>query len=228
MVQTVVTKDLDFEYHGKIYFNWAACLVQPKDYHKAGEPPEQQIQRMLMCVQIAHTFQAAVEAFNNLFVHEARVDAEGFIRGEAGGLDYIQLNRLRTLVLAVIGLTKFKGVTQTDEDQAYFKAYDENAQLDEVHKRILDNAEVLSTVQKGESELEQERRDDWLNTAVIFLTGFTMLTVLKDIYEFLKSEDTGVGANLLHDEVATIVTATLILVLLILRRKVVHQRSRHR
>jgi len=125
-------------------------------------------------------------------------------------------------------LTKFKGVTQTDEDQAYFKAYDENAQLDEVHKRILDNAEVLSTVQKGESELEQERRDDWLNTAVIFLTGFTMLTVLKDIYEFLKSEDTGVGANLLHDEVATIVTATLILVLLILRRKVVHQRSRHR
>jgi len=217
---------LEFEYHGAIHFNWGACVVQPRDFDKPDEPPERQIRRMLMCIQIAHTFQAAGEAFNNLFVHETRIDAEGFIRGEAGGLDYIQLNRLRTLALAVIGLTKFKGVTQTEEDQAYFSAYDRNAQLDELHSRILANGEVLSTVQKGESELEQERRDDWLNTAVIFLTGFTMLTVLKDIYEFLKSEDTGVGSNLLHNEVATVISVMLISILLILRHKVVHRRSR--
>jgi uncharacterized membrane protein len=87
---------------------------------------------------------------------------------------------------------------------------------------------VLATVQKGESGLEQERRDDWLNTAVIFLTGFTVLTVLKDIYEFLKSEDIGVGSNLLHNEVATAISVLLITILLILRHKVVHRRSRRR
>ena len=65
-----------------------------------------------------------------------------------------------------------------------------------------------------------------MNTAVLFLTGFTMLTVLKDIFEFLKSEDTGVGANVLHDQIATAVTIMLILVILFLRRKVVHRRSR--
>jgi hypothetical protein len=219
---------LEFEYHGVIHFNWGVCFVQPRNFDKPDEPPERQIRRMLMCIQIAHTFQAAGEAFNNLFVHETRVDAEGFIRGEAAGLDYIQLNRLRTLALAVIGLTKFKGVTQTEEDQAYFAAYDRYAELDELHSRILDNSEVLATVQKGESELEQERRDDWLNTAVIFLTGFTMLTVLKDIYEFLKSEDIGVGSNLLHNEVATAISVLLITILLILRHKVVHRRSRRR
>jgi hypothetical protein len=219
---------LEFEYHGLIHFNWGVCFVQPRNFDKPDEPPERQMRRMLMCIQIAHTFQAAGEAFNNLFVHETRVDAEGFIRGEAGGLDYIQLNRLRTLALAVIGLTKFKGVTQTEEDQAYFTAYDRNAQLDELHARILANGEVLATVQKGEAELEQERRDDWLNTAVIFLTGFTMLTVLKDIYEFLKSEDTGVGSNLLHNEVATAISVFLIAILLILRNKVVHRRSHRR
>ena len=215
-----------FGYHGVIYFSWDVCFVKPKDYSKKDEPPEKQIRRMLLCIQIAHTFQGALVAFDKLFENEARVDAEGFIRGEPGGLKYIQINRLRALVLAVIGLTKFKSVTETAEDQEYFAAYDKYAKLEDFHKHILANSEVLSTVQKGESELEQERRDDWLNTAVLFLTGFTMLTVLKDIFEFLKSEDTGVGANVLHDQIATAVTIMLILVILFLRRKVVHRRSR--
>jgi hypothetical protein len=219
-------QEFDFGYHGVIYFSWDVCFVKPKDYSKKDEPPEKQIRRMLLCIQIAHTFQGALVAFDKLFENEARVDAEGFIRGEPGGLKYIQINRLRALVLAVIGLTKFKSVTETAEDQEYFAAYDKYAKLEDFHKHILANSEVLSTVQKGESELEQERRDDWLNTAVLFLTGFTMLTVLKDIFEFLKSEDTGVGANVLHDQIATAVTIMLILVILFLRRKVVHRRSR--
>jgi hypothetical protein len=204
---------LGFEYHGTIHFNWAACVIAPRTFDKPEEPPHVQIRRMLMCIQIAHTFQAAVEAFNNLFLWETRVQAEGFIRGEAGGLDYIQLNRLRTLALAVVSLTSFESVTQTEEDQAYFRAYDRKAQLDKLRSNIRSNSEILSTVQRGESELEQERRDDWFNTLILFLTGFTMLTVLKDIYEFLKSEDTGIGENLLHDEAATAITVMLILAL---------------
>jgi len=189
---------LPFEYHGKIHFNWAASVVEPRSFEKQQEPPDLQIRRILMCVQIAHTFQGAVEAFNNLFLREVRVDAEGFIRGEAAGLDYVQLNRLRTLALAVIGLTKFEGVTQTQEDRDYFRAYDRSAQLDKIHENILSNSEVLSIVQKGEFELEQEHRADWFNTLILFLTGFTALTVLKDVYEFLKSDDTDIGANVVR------------------------------
>jgi hypothetical protein len=52
--------------------------------------------------------------------------------------------------------------------------------------------------------------------------------VLKDIYEFLKSEDTGVGSNLLHNEVAIAISVLLIAILLILRNKVVHRRLHRR
>jgi hypothetical protein len=183
---------------------------------------------MLLCIQIAHTFQGAIEAFRNLFLHEIRVDAEGFVNGERGGLDYVEVNRLRALALAAISLTRFESVTQSAEDRAYFQAYENDAQLDGLRNTILSYSEVLAIVQKGESELEQERRDDWLNTAVIFLTGFTILTVLKDIFEFLKGEDKGFLENWIHDDIAISAIVTLIVVLAVLRRKVVHRRSRGR
>jgi hypothetical protein len=213
-----------FQYHGRIWYNWAECVIEPRALDDPAETPEAQIRRMLMCIQIAHTFQGAVEAFRDLILHEIRVDADGFIKGEPGGLDYAGVNRLRALSAATIGLTQFASVTQTEEDRAYFRAYEANAQLGDLRDNLLKYSDVLAIVQKGESELEQERRDDWLNTAVIFLTGFTMLTVLKDIFEFLKDEDRGFLENWIHDEVTIASILMLIIALIFLRRRVVHPR----
>jgi hypothetical protein len=217
-----------FEYHGKIWFNWAECVIEPRSFDDPEENPEAQIRRMLTCIEIAHTFQGAVEAFKNLILHEIQVDAEAFIKGERvpGGLDYVDVNRLRALAAATVGLTIFENVTQADEDRAYFGAYEAKADLKALRDMVLKYSDVLAIVQKGESEIEQERRDDWLNTAVIFLTGFTVLTVLKDIFEFLKGEDKGFLENWIHDDIAIVTVLILIVGLAYLRRKVVHRKRR--
>jgi hypothetical protein len=219
---------LHFEYHGTIHFNWATCVIQPRSYEKVGEEPATQIRRMLTCIQIAHTFQGAGEAFQNLFLHETLVLAEGFIRGHRGGLNHIELNRLRTLALAVISLTKFQTVTQTEEDQAYFRAYERNAKLDKLHDTMLSGSAVLLSVQQAEADKEQERRDDNLNTAVIFLTGFTLLSTLWDVYEFLKGEDKGLQAFVMRAETLGGIALLLLLILVIVSRRVIHGTSRRR
>jgi hypothetical protein len=89
-------------------------VIEPQSYDKPEESPAKQMRRMLTCIEIAHTLHGAADAFQNLFLHETLVEAEGFIRGQPGGLNHIELNRLRTLALAVISLTKFETITQTE------------------------------------------------------------------------------------------------------------------
>lgn len=218
---------LHFEYHGTMHFNWAACVIEPRSYDKAGEGPAEQMRRMLTCIEIAHTFHGAAEAFQNLFLHETLVEAEGFIRGQRGGLNHIELNRLRTLALAVSSLTKFETITQAEEDQAYFRAYDRSAQLDKLHHTIQSRSEVLLSVQQAEADQEQERRDDNLNTAVIFLTGFAVLSALSDAYGFLKAEDKGLQEFLVRAETLSGVVLALLLILLVVRRRVIRHTARH-
>jgi hypothetical protein len=123
-----IGKEIVFEYHGKLHFDWAVCVIEPKSYDKQDEPAEKQMQRMLLCVQIAHTFQGASEAFQRLFFHETLQQAEVFIKGRAGDVAKVltagELNRLRTFALAVISLTRFSAVTESVEDQSYFKTFE--------------------------------------------------------------------------------------------------------
>ena len=217
---------LPFEYHGTIHFNWAACVIEPRSYNKPEEPPETQIRRMLMCIQIAHTFQGACEAFQNLFLHETMDQAEGFIKGQRSGLTHIELNRLRTLALAVISLTRFESITQAAEDQAYFTAYDQQARLNRLHEIILSRSEVLLGVQEAEADQEQARRDDNLNTAVIFLTGCAVMSTLWDVYEFLKGESKGMQRFGLRLDALSGITFALLLILLIISRKIRHHKQR--
>jgi hypothetical protein len=183
------SETLVFEYHGKIHFNWAACVLEPKSFDDPYETPRQQIQRMLLCIQIAHTFQGACDAFERLFFHETIHQADGYIKGKPVGRNHVELNRLRTLALAVVSLTNFAPVAAAEEDQSYFKAYNKNAKLDDMHELILTRSDILLNVQQAEAEEERARRELYLNTVVLMLTGFTLLSVLADTYGFIRGEE---------------------------------------
>jgi len=220
---------LKFEFHGTIHFDWGDCVIEPRSYDDLEEPPRTQIRRMLMCILIAHTFQGAREAFQNLFLHATFDQAEGFIRGQPSGLSHIELSRLRTLALAVTSMTRFETVTQTAEDQAYFEAYDKQARLDRLQENILRGSEVIFNVEKAEADREQERRVDNLNTSVIFLTGIAVLSALWDIYEFIRGGGEQLEESILRMGTLMAVLLLLLLLLIGINRKVrVRRQTRYR
>lgn len=159
-------------------------------------------------------FQGACDAFEKLFFHETIHQADGYIKGKPGGRSHVELNRLRTLALAVVSLTNFAPVAVAEEDQAYFKAYNENAKLGDMHDLILTRCEILLNVQQAEAEEENARRELYLNTVVLTLTGFTLLSVLADTYGFLKGEEK--WFNAFFERAGVLVVTILILVVTLL------------
>lgn len=199
-----------FEYHGAIHFNWAACVVEPRSFDAPGEPPEEQIGRMLLCIQIAHALHGACDAFERLFRHEAIRQAEGYIKGEPGGLNHVELNRLRTLALAVVSLTSFAPVAVAEEDRRYFALYDARAKTAELHKVILERAEILLNVQQAEAAEEESGRQTFLGGVALLLTGFTMISVLADTWDFAKDADEWPAVR--ADRLAVLALTVLLLV----------------
>jgi hypothetical protein len=99
---------IHFEYHGVIHFNWAACVLEPKSFDSSADSPKGQIQRMLLCIQIAHSYHGVYEAFQRLFFYETFRQADGYISGLRVGRSYIELNRLRVLALAAVSLCNLR------------------------------------------------------------------------------------------------------------------------
>lgn len=180
---------LRFEYHGTLSFDWASCVLEPRSFDDPDEPPAVKIQRMLQCIQIAHTFYGTCEAFQNLFLHETLRQTEGYIKGQPLGRDPKELNRLRTLALAVVSLTSYTSVAIAEEDQNYFAAFERLAKIGEQHRLIQERCEILHNVQVAETQSDEARRQNLLNRVVLFLTGFTFLSVFGDSYGFLEKED---------------------------------------
>jgi hypothetical protein len=178
-----------FEYHGLLYYSWPACLLRPNSWDNADYPPDDQILRMFECIKIAHVFLGTLEGFERLFQDEIRDQVDGYIRHEAGGRDPQELNRLRTLALAVVNLTNFNLVTPTDEDHAYFIRFDEGAHIDQRKELIINACETLYNVQVAETQDESARRQNVLNTIVFLLATLTLVSVSADAYNFVK-EDT--------------------------------------
>ena len=180
---------LRFEYHGTLFFDWASCVLEPRSFDDPDESPEVQIQRMLQCIQIAHTFYGTCEAFQNLFLHETLRQTEGYVKGQPLGRDPKELNRLRTLALAVVSLTSYTSVAIAEEDQKYFAAWERLAKIEDQHRLIQERCEILHNVQVAETQSDEARRQNLLNRVVLFLTGFTFLSVFGDSYAFLERED---------------------------------------
>jgi hypothetical protein len=217
-----------FEYHGVLHFSWAACVLEPRSFDDPDESPEQQIQRMLLCIQIAHSFHGACDALQSLSIYETIRQADGYVKGIPSGRDHIELNRLRTLALAVVSLTKFGSVAVAEEDQAYFAAYDKKAKLGELHDGISQRLEVLLNVQQFEAAEEQTGRELFLNTVALFLTGFALLGVLTDMYGFATESGDLPAIDVIRLEILTATIVLVLLVLLLLRKRIARRRSRGR
>ena len=206
---------IDFEYHGRLYYSWSTTLLVARSALHPGdefsETAHQQLGRMLACVQIAHVFHAACVAFSDLFIDEVRQQVGGYITETSAGRSAEDLNRLRTLALAVVSLTNFQSVTATDEDRSYFQLYESNAHLARLHAQIQESCEVVYNVQVAATQLTSTRRQDLLNAILLLLTSLTLISVSVDAYDFLRDQepiirDRPIRAVILLVELALIAT----------------------
>jgi hypothetical protein len=189
---------VEFEYHGKLHYSWAICVLEPRDYAWRTKPegeqetPDQQIGRMLTCIRIAHVFLGTCEAFTNLFrseIHEQVGRYIGPTSRERNPRGPRELNRLRTLALAVVNLTRYNLVTPTEEDQEYFAKFEANAKVERHHELISEACDVLYNVQAAEQQEEDSQRQNLLNTVVLLLTSFALISVTADAYSFIRERD---------------------------------------
>lgn len=125
------TDRIDFEYHGKLYFGWADCVLLARDLQDKEETPEEQILRMEECIKIAHVFLGICESFEQLMLTKIYDQVGGYLKGTGITGDARDLNRLRTLALAVVSLTNYKPVAAAEEDQRYFELFEKYARVTE-------------------------------------------------------------------------------------------------
>ncbi len=185
---------VEFEYHGRMHYSWAACLLEPRYLESASsarqthrDTPDQQILRMLACIQLAHVFLGSCEAMTRLFIGEMHDQAGGYVARTASGRSARELNRLRTLALAINSLTTFNLVTPTSEDQNYFTKFESDAQISRHHRLIADACDVLYNVQMAEQQALEGRRQFVLNTVLLLLTSLTFISVLIVAYDFIRA-----------------------------------------
>lgn len=218
-----------FEYHGVLYFNWTTCVIEPKTFDNTDDSPKEQILRMLVCIQIALTFHGVCHSFQRLFLHETLKQVASFVGEGTDVRDHMDLNRLRTLALAVVRLTNFALVTQTEEDQAYFSRYEQCAQLGKIREQINKDAEILLNVQMAEAADNVAKRETFLNVVALFLAGFALLSVTVDSFGFVRdSSQMSINPDRMGVLVFSITFICAILVLLIARIRRSRKRPRRR
>jgi uncharacterized membrane protein YidH (DUF202 family) len=122
-------------------------------------------------------------------VTEIHEQVGGYVAKKMAGRSPQELNRLRTLALAVVNLTDFDRVVPTDEDQTYFRKFNEKAEMERKHQAIQDATEVLYNVQVAETQGEESKRQRMLNVIVLLLTSLTLISVTSDAYNFIRAED---------------------------------------
>jgi hypothetical protein len=180
-------KEIDFEHHGMMHYNWATCILTPR-----GSPEwtyEQELSRPLECIRIAHVAQGACEAFLKLFEAEIKAQVEDYVKEKHSGRTAQDLNRLRTLALAVVNLTNLDRVTPSDEDQEYFHKFASDAGLEDTRRLISEACDMLYNVQDAETQFEQSRRDNVLNAVVALLASLTLISVTADAYNFVRDQE---------------------------------------
>lgn len=211
-----------FEYHGWLHFDWSGCVLVPRTSHQDAEEARKEIERLLACIRIAHVFLGTCEAFERLFFTQTLRQAESFLQGGTADLSVKDLNRLRTLALAVVSLTRFASVTATAEDQAYFEHFERHAHIEARHAQIQNRCEILHNVQLAETqaaeaeraaiETQQQRR---LGLIVLILTGLTFLSILADSYSFIRGEEKQLIPDMLsRGTVVAALASGIVLVLL--------------
>jgi hypothetical protein len=225
---------IDFEYHGKLHYGWASCVLEPKqvtgwqDPGGEGESPEQQIMRMEACIRVAHVFLGTCEAFTRLFESEMQEQVGGYVEKRRAGRGPEELNRLRTLALAVVNLTDFERVVPTEEDQAYFRKFNKSADIDGKHQMIQQATEVLYNVQVAETQARDSRRQWILSVVLGLLASLTLISVTADAYDFIRAEESLIERQLHRLLLVSIEFALIVAILVVLAVLAVRSRRQGR
>jgi hypothetical protein len=184
---------VDFEFHGRLHFGWAACLIEPHRDAAGDEPADVRIVRMLRCVQIAHVFLGTCEAFVRLFQDEVAQQVAGYVDERPAGRGPEELNRLRTLALAVVNLSQFNLVAHAAEDRAYFARFAAASGIDGYRRLIRDACEILHNVQVSQRQHHETRRQNLLGSVVLLLTTLTLVSATVDGYNFIREDRPLIG-----------------------------------
>lgn len=217
-----------YEYHGRLHYSWSTCLLEPRyrtvdatSGQQHSETALEQIERMLACIQLAHVFLGACEAMTDLFIGEMKDQAGTYVAQSVHGRTAEDLNRLRTLALAVVSLTSFNLVTPTEEDQQYFAKFEEDAHISRHHDLVSSACDVLYNVQTATQQAVDAMRGFVLNAVVLVLTALSLISVLVGSYDFIRSNENlldsmGVRIELLA---AAVLILTIVVVLLVIRNQ---------
>jgi len=109
------------------------------------------------------------------------------------GRDPEELNRLRTLALAVVNLSQFNLVVHTAEDRAYFARFAAASGIDGYHRLIQDACEILHNVQVSQRQHQENRRQTLLGSVVLLLTSLTLVSATVDGYNFIREDRPLIG-----------------------------------
>lgn len=187
---------LEFEFHGFLHYDWAVCVLTPRELPELDL--EQEFERMEVCIRIAHVFLAACDAYLALFQDEMNAQVDFYVTERGGGRGPEELNKLRTIALALVNLTNFSRVTQSKEDRNYFSRFAEDAHLGETQRLLGQSGDVLFNVQDAEANQDTSRRETVLNTVVILLASLTLISVSADAYNFIRDEEPIFGQRFLR------------------------------
>lgn len=184
---------VEYEFHGRLHFGWAACVIEPRHYISTAPSgyhvaPERQVVRMLLGIEIAHVFLGTCQAFRKLFQDEMQQQVAGYVSGAAVGRGPAELNRLRILALAVVNVTQFNLVAEADEDRTYFAKFADASKIETHHRLIQDACELLHNVQQSQRQHEETRRQNILGAIVLLLTSLTLVSVVVDGYQFIVGD----------------------------------------
>jgi hypothetical protein len=163
---------IEFEYHGRLHYGWASCVLEPKALYgwkeKGEESPEQQIMRMQADIRVAHVFLGTCAAFTRLCTNEIHEQVGGYVGETMAGRPPQALNRLRTLALAVVNLTDFDQVAEADEDRAYFSRFSADAGIERKQRTIQEATETLYNVQVADLQRDDAKRQ-WTLSVIVGL-----------------------------------------------------------
>lgn len=185
---------IEFEYHGHLHYSWPTCVLQPRGDGKW--TLDEELRRPLECIRIAHSALGTSEAFLRLTDDEINAQVQSYVDDDVRRRDAVDLNRLRTLGLAVRNLTDLRRVTQAEEDQEYFSRFAASGGLPRSQAFLEESLAVLYGVAQAEAQDEQDRkeaartrREDVLNLVVVVLAALTLISVSADAYLFVRESE---------------------------------------
>lgn len=213
--ELAVEDHIPFEYHGTLHYSWASCILEAKSIRESVGPADRMIEleRILMDVKLAHVFLGTCDAYVNLVIDEIQAQTDLYGGTADSTSKSRDLNKLRTMALAVVNLTQYNLITQTSEDQRYFSRFEASAQLERRHQLISNATEVLFNVQAAEQQEGMNRRENLLNSVAVILASLTLVSVVVDSYNFVRDQESLLPTLLLR--LATLLMLALVIALLI-------------